>query len=261
MVNFPVQPLRKFDTHRVIIQIRETRCPPKSPRHHDPWFSVAGEPYHRASLPLELLKFEDDRIRTPGLHSGWAESKQWPQRLLDPDLSKSLMGSQHKEYGNNPEGLRCMEEECRSDWDEPLRNEYPGFDTEDLNKGITTVNYQDNKDESRSGRLWRLFQAVEIALILEERSTEEDLLRRYIPDFAAVRQSFYERGHEIAAGRQVWALLSDGFLAKALHVSEEALVKYVQSLLETLTQRIENGPQRPYKDKSIKELIDVLDEL
>lgn len=216
MVNFPVQPLRKFDTHLAIIQIRETRCPPKSPRHHDPWFSIAGEPYHRASLPLELLKFEGDRIRTPGLHSGWAESKQWPQRLLDPDPNKPLMGSEHKEYGNNPEGLRWMEEECRSGWDEPLRNKYPDFNMEDLNRTVTMVKYQENDDELIPRWFKRLSQAVEIALMLEERSTAEDLSRRYISDSIAVRQSYYEQGHAIPTSWQVWALLGDRFLAKSI---------------------------------------------
>lgn len=77
----------------------------------------------------------------------------------------------------------------------------------------------------------------------------------------AAREYYYERGHAIAAGRQRWALLGGGFLAKALHVSEEAITKYVDSVFEILTQRINNKPLRPCKGKSIKEMVDLLDKL
>ncbi len=114
---------------------------------------------------------------------------------------------------------------------------------------------------SMLGRLWWLSQAVEIALILEERWTAKDLLRKYIPDFMVVRENYDERGHEIAAGRQVWALLGGGFLAEALHISEEAIAKHVDSVLEILTQRFDNGPLRPCKGKSIREMVGLLDKL
>lgn len=48
---------------------------------------------------------------------------------------------------------------------------------------------------SISGRLWRLSQAVKIALILEERWAAEDLLQKYITDFMVVKEHYDKRGH------------------------------------------------------------------
>lgn len=77
----------------------------------------------------------------------------------------------------------------------------------------------------------------------------------------AVRGYYDERGHEIAACRQFWALFGGGFLAKALYVSKEALAKYVDSVLEILAQRFDKGPLRPCKDKSIRKMVDLVDNL
>jgi len=154
-----------------------------------------------------------------------------------------------------------LERECRSNWDEQPRSKYPGFDREDLDQAITMLNHQDHVSMSISGRLWRLSQAVKIALILEERWAAEDLLQKYITDFMVVKEHYDKRGHWITAGREVWALLDGGFLAKALHVSEEAIAKYVDCVLEILTQRFDNGPQRPCEGKSIKEIAELLDKI
>jgi len=275
MADFPIQPLPSSilteryspsDTHRAILTERSFRSVSHDALRKALDIMTLGSVL-QANRIIELLyqynvpNFEDDDIQTAGFHFGWAHSQQWPQCLLDPDPNKPLVGRQDTEYGNQPEALRWMEERCRSHWDEQLRSKYPAFDTEDLNQAITMLNHQDRVSMSMSGRLWRLSQAMEIALMLEERWTAEDLLRKYIPDFMAVREHYDERGHEIAAGRQVWALLGGGFFAKALHVSEEAIARYVDSVLETLTQRFHNGPQRPCKGKSIKEMVDLLDKL
>ena len=206
-----------------------------------------------------VLNLKDYEVQTAGLHFGWAQSKQWPRCLSDPDPAKPLIGRPDTDYGDSAEVLRALEEKCRSNWDEGLRNKYPRFGMEDLNNAIATMNEQLIQDKPMSTRFWRLGQAIEIALILKEQSTAEDLLRKYIPDFTGVRDLSYEHGQLIFGGRHVWDLLGNGFLAKELHVSEEAIAKYVDSVLEMLTLRFENGPCRPCKDKSIKELIDLLD--
>lgn len=155
-------------------------------------------PYH-----YNVLNFEYDDAQTAGFHFGWAHSKQWPQCLLNPDPIKPHVGRRDTEYGNKPEALRWMEEKYRGEWDEQLRNKYPAFDIEDLSRAITMLHLQDRGGNSMSGRLWQLSQAVEIALILEERWTAEDSSRKYIADFMTVRKYSDERGHEIAAGWQV----------------------------------------------------------
>ncbi len=44
-------------------------------------------------------------------------------------------------------------------------------------------------------------------------------------------------------------------------MSEEAIAKYVDCVLEILTQRFDNGPQRPCEGKSIKEIAELLDKI
>lgn len=90
---------------------------------------------------------------------------------------------------------KILERECRSNWDKQPRSKYPGFDREDLDQAITMLNHQDHVSMSMSGRLWRLSQAVEIALILEERWAAEDLLQKYITDSMVVKEHYDERGH------------------------------------------------------------------
>lgn len=44
-------------------------------------------------------------------------------------------------------------------------------------------------------------------------------------------------------------------------MSEEVIAKYVDCVLEILTQRFDNGPQRPCKGKSIKEMVELVDKI
>lgn len=59
---------------------------------------------------------------------------------------------------------------------------------------------------------------------------------------------------------KIWHILKDAELGKALGVDEKALLDFVNEGRSLIEQRFTQGPARPYTDKSIPELVRLLDE-
>lgn len=208
--------------------------------------------YHHDALDLGFWWFH-----AASLHFGWAQSKQWPKCLSGPDSHKPPFIPRQ---GDLVETLQRFEELCQQLWDEDFRNKYPMYEMEDLNSAISMVNGQPDRGKGKLTKILRINQAVEIALILGEQPTAEDMLRRCIPYFSKRGLWMGGQDQEITQCRRAWSLLCDGFLARELHVSEEKIIKHADLFIQMLTARFRNGCHRPYNDNSTKELIHCLDD-
>ena len=219
--------------------------------------------YHHNVFDFDM----DDHVTKACIHFAWAQSNAWPPFMLHPDPSKPrfvrAIGAAGEFFGDDEEVLGEMEEQWRgARWDNALRNKYPNFDVEDLNAAISLVNIEKYTYDTSSHAPRRLGQAIEIALILNHENTAKDLLRGAVADFLVLKKEKSQRAVNIAVigeGRRIWKILNTGFLAKEFTIENEDVSHYVDSLLSTLQQRFDNGPQRPFKDESIKELVDTLD--
>lgn len=59
---------------------------------------------------------------------------------------------------------------------------------------------------------------------------------------------------------RLWEILKDAQLGKHLGIDEQALEQYVEEGCSLIKQRFERGPIKPYVEKSISELLEILDE-
>ena len=60
--------------------------------------------------------------------------------------------------------------------------------------------------------------------------------------------------------RPVWKLLLDGKLARKLEIEEQEVAVYAQEALTLLERRLGNAAERPFKDKSLEDLINIIEE-
>ncbi|KAH6668772.1 hypothetical protein B0J14DRAFT_150150 [Halenospora varia] len=63
--------------------------------------------------------------------------------------------------------------------------------------------------------------------------------------------------HEIAKSRRAWRCLKDGILFQAKEKRNETLDEF-ERVKSALTSRIENGVQRPFREKSMRELVEII---
>ena len=208
-----------------------------------------------------LLIFHNYNITIGGLHFAWSHSNQWPSCLQDPDPNKFPIRRHVFKFGNDSEALAEVQEQGRRDWDEDLRDTHPRFDLQDLNQAVGMLNAVEDEDSVSSSRQWHISAAIEIALVLQQRSTAEDLWRQRVSDFTATDNNPYSNRQNFFAAQRVWEILCEEFVAGELSVSEEEITEYVEGILATLIQRFENGPERPFKDKPTKELVQTLDKI
>ena len=192
-------------------------------------------------------------------HFAWAQTKNWPSFILKSDPNKpSLDYRTDGLWGDSEEVVQKMEDACRRSMDTDLNDKYPHFYDEDLNRAITKTN------TAKAPNTEWLSHAVEIALLLNYRATAECLLRKYLSVFADRARKpnpWHARGNRYKVARvwSVWPVLNTGFFAQGLSIEEEEAAEYVDGVLAVLKQRLENGPMRPFKDRTMKGLVTLLD--
>ncbi|KAH8672017.1 hypothetical protein BGZ60DRAFT_374826 [Tricladium varicosporioides] len=98
------------------------------------------------------------------------------------------------------------------------------------------------------------YLATDLALRLggEEKETALHLLSSPLsnPELRQTR-------HEIAKSRRAWRYLKDGILYQAKEKRNETLAEF-ERIKSALKLRIENGVQRPFQDRSMRELVEVI---
>ncbi|KAG8532763.1 uncharacterized protein KY384_002641 [Bacidia gigantensis] len=206
-----------------------------------------------------VLTFENDDLQKVAMHFAWDTSQQWPTFILKRDPNKpAFVRSRSPHFGKSDESLREMEKWSRQQWAEDLRKKYPSFDDQDLQDAFSRY------DEQAKGgkKLGSAGIIIEMAFVLSQNSNAEELLKEIIPlIFGSRNQRDYttNQRQSFAGNKKVWQLLSAGFVKGHLNISDNVILNHVESTLYTLTQRFEKGPERPFRNQSIRELIDLLD--
>ena len=98
-----------------------------------------------------------------------------------------------------------------------------------------------------------LTAAVDLALFMGQKKKADEILGI----FAA---HFHCTWTELAKSRQVWQLLKEKVLARAIGINEEKLAAFCVEAYNTFKERLEKGGRRMYKDLSMAELVQMSNE-
>jgi len=106
----------------------------------------------------------------------------------------------------------------------------------------------------RGGEMKPLAAAIHIALALGRDETVEDLLK--ILAGKSDSQSF----KCITDSSRIWKVLAKGWLAEQLKINEDEVQSKSKNVQDIVRKRLTDGPQRPLKDLTTEELLDMIEE-
>lgn len=205
-------------------------------------------------------------LRGP-FHYAWAASNKWPSFVISRDESKPeyvFIYGYEGEIGNSEELFTALDEDVRRRWPEWIKNAYPNYTKEHLNSVIVELNGKEYLDEKAE----LLPCVLEVALTLNETEQARDLIKEHaVGEFVALAENIKkerdyradDRRQAIAQSRQAWRLLLDGAISYEFEIDERALKEYVDEGTDIINTRLTNGPIRPWADKTIKELVEIMD--
>ncbi|KAF2203072.1 hypothetical protein GQ43DRAFT_470301 [Delitschia confertaspora ATCC 74209] len=98
-----------------------------------------------------------------------------------------------------------------------------------------------------------LTAAIDLALFMGEKEKAVEILHIFA-------ENFHSTWMDLLKSRQVWQLLKDKALAKAIGVNEEKIAAFSVDVYETFKERLEKGALRVFRDTSLKDLVKMCDE-
>ena len=147
--------------------------------------------------------------------------------------------------------------------------------TEDVDiakKSLIALSY--DKTHVPKTQYFTVGAVVEVAMLAGKEDVAKELVQHEVAE--AYRQ-LQEKSSDIYSGEyelrkwqdkhlglsyspHIWKILKDVALGKILQIDEEALGNFVSEGCELIEKRFTQGPDRPYANKSIHELLQILDE-
>lgn len=206
----------------------------------------------------------DIEVYREDMYFAWATSHEWPPFILDPNPDKLPFSrfEERQRLVDSPEYMQHMEWTAQGHWDVFLMEKYPNVDETDLNELVSSMYAgKDGLPPRPSLQMKLLGMAIHMAIFLNYESQARELLSKAVEKWLASLAKRYEyqlRG--FATGRHVWTLLVDRFVPDEVGISEEAIVVYVDSVIEILSMRLANGPERAL-NKTVPELVHMLNQL
>ncbi|CAA9964911.1 hypothetical protein PTNB29_07066 [Pyrenophora teres f. teres] len=96
-------------------------------------------------------------------------------------------------------------------------------------------------------------EMTELYLQLQEKGRD-----KYLGEYEF--RKWQDKRLDLSQSLRIWKILKDIALGKVLQIDEEALERSVQEGCKLMEKRFIHGPERPHADKSIQELLQVLDQ-
>lgn len=217
-------------------------------------------------LPKILYKHNDmqhaDFDARVCMHYAWAASNIWPSYITDPQPGKPAPARKEMiERHGGPDGpdlVPKLEETARKEWAKNLAKD--PFDAAWTFAEFRSVRGK-GTDSAAWENAWADAASVQIALELGLDDVAGDLLGGLLLAPLAQRGwQVHQLRRQVLQSPRLWQLLSEGWLRKELSVSLESIEAFVDEVLLLLERRLEDGPRRIYKDKTIPELVQLINE-
>jgi hypothetical protein len=216
------------------------------------------------------FQFEGNYRLMRAMHFAW-DGRSWPEFVERRDEAKPLYIYERVSGvgGTSKEFLAKLETDSREDWPQDLNEKYPDFDMSDLNNAISALNAQDPTGRERLNGKDFLACAIDIALGLGEEEQAEDLIRNHVvPAYSRLDMATEsdeissERSlrQEVAQSRRYWKSPISQVLAQEFEIDKEAVKCYVDEGISIIGSRLTKGPNFPFSEKPISELLQVMDE-
>ncbi|OAL54535.1 hypothetical protein IQ07DRAFT_596036 [Pyrenochaeta sp. DS3sAY3a] len=206
------------------------------------------------------------------LYDAWDTTGTIPTYAANPDPDKIFRGRRLDEkYGK-------LWESIQNRWTNGLPKEMRdkakegNSDTEDFKSAMERMNKEpENSDPDKS---LTVAAVVQVAMLTGNENAARDLVYKNVTDLYRHVQS--EWGNSEAKegsmrkwlrtrlglhhSNEIWKILKDAQLGKSIGVDEAALEEYIDEGCQLIEQRFTQGPARPYRNKSISELLSIMEE-
>lgn len=202
-------------------------------------------------------------------HHAWSETGNWPSFF---DMTKEASQSERVQEltgfsstdtsGCGPSAIL----QIKKDGDEAIsgQNEYQE-NVHGLKRAMADfekLNTQEFKESEsklpimfrRGGEMKPLAAAIHIALALGRHETVEDLLR------ILAEKSNSPSLKCITDSSRIWKILAKGWLAEQLKINEDEVKSQSKHVQDIIRKRLTDGPQRPLKDLTTEQLLEIIEE-
>lgn len=173
-------------------------------------------------------------IWSPGMYFAWAETHSFPECIPQSQRTEDFIHSKEIERVLWKRSTCCSDEGL-----EELINVALGHGRTDR-WGNQVIRGEDLK------------AAIDLAAYMEKPEKVEQLLNVFAEHFDSV-------WYRLARSRLAWKYIKNGALARAIGIDEAKLLTFEKEILTTFTQRLQNGPVRPFQDTPMKDLIALCD--
>ena len=193
------------------------------------------------------------------LHYAWDTSSTWPNFITDPQKDKLYP---NWATGDTPEDgpalVPHLKGATREKWCKYTLQKDPA---EPVWTEADFLKAQEKSNCRNATRQDGHAPSIEIAFELGKDGVAIELVRKYLIaeglmsdqpsrfiSWSTVNQ------WQVLRSPRLWKLLSDGWLRRELGVTTQQVETFVDESVAWLDQRLRNGPSRPYRDHTVKEL-------
>ncbi|KAF1846545.1 uncharacterized protein K460DRAFT_386735 [Cucurbitaria berberidis CBS 394.84] len=207
------------------------------------------------------------------LYDAWDGTQTLPICISAPDPDKIFNG---RDSDNQPSKRRW--EELGTAWVEGLPEEMRKraregkLNAEDLK--VAREQMRASQDRGTEGKDLTIGAVVQIAMLAGDEEQARELIENHVTGLYRHMQELWDDpevderetrkwlGDHLGLHHspEIWKILKNTALGEALNVDEEALGAFVNEGCNLIRQRFTQGPTRPFANKSISELLQILDE-
>lgn len=206
------------------------------------------------------------------LYDAWDTTGKIPTYAANPDPDKIFRGRRLDEkYGK-------LWESIQNRWTNGLPKEMRdkakegNLDTEDFKSAMERMNK--DPESSDPDKNLTVGAVVQVAMLTGNEDAAQDLVHKDVADlYRHVKSEWGNSEAKDGAMRkwlskrlglhhsnEIWKILKDAQLGKSIGVDEAALDVYIDEGCQLIEQRFTQGPARPHRDKSISELLSIMEE-
>lgn len=245
---------------------------------------ILGFPIHANRListlynSIPILQFDEAKNLYP-LHLAWKATNTTPSFIQNLDPGRVFNGFDDSEEGKQrwnrfKDGLKAGWPDQL--WEKKIKKEEEGsgkmFGEDDVEFAMQHLNEEPGNTFSKTNTAFAA--AIEVAILAGSQEKVRELVETMLVDlYRHFQESWSDRDvtHDesrkwmadrmcIEGSEYIWDNLKDGIIGKVLKVDEDALIAFVDEGCRLVEERFTKGPARPYADKSIPELLQIMDE-
>lgn len=207
----------------------------------------------------------------PTLQAAWAATDSEPEYMRNIDdpndpIGGYLLGEREKPARRTPDDT------VQIFWPSYLKKQYPNFGKKDLEEELQDLDEFGENPNSKS--YTPLAVVIDIAILAGDEATARELVEDNAVDLYGRFRDYWDEEDKSAydmrgwmnkalcvkCSTRAWDILKEGVVGKVLKVDENAIDAFVDEGCKLIEERFTKGMSRPYADKTVSELVEILEE-